>query len=63
MFISYGKRRINLHLVKEYNPQLEKRNYIIELTYLDDKKEKLLFFEDKKGRDELLEEMDKFLNI
>ena len=63
MFISYGDRRINLHLIKEYKPLLEKNNNIIELIFIDNKKENLNFFRNKEDRDNFLEKLDKFLNI
>ena len=63
MFISYGDRRINIHLIKEYKPLLQKENNIIELTFLDNKKENLNFFNDKEKRDEFLKKLDKDASI
>ena len=62
MFISFGDRRINLSLVKQYNPikktSNEKTYYIIEFTFLDDKKEELYFYDREKERNEYLKNLD-----
>jgi len=63
MFISFGDRRINLSLVKQYKPvtksSFEKKYYIIELTFLDSKKEELYFYNREEERDEYLKNLDK----
>ena len=58
MFISYGDRRINIHLIKEYKPDIQGNNNIIELIFLDNSKEKLNFFKNKEERDQFIEKLD-----
>jgi len=57
MFIQYGKRRINLATIKEYSPK-DNGNYLIEITFVDNKKENLNFFSDKEKRDKFLKKLD-----
>ena len=62
MFIQYGIRRINLATIKEYSPKNNEGNYIIELIFVDNKKENLNFFSDKEKRDEFLCKLDNTYN-
>ena len=65
MFISFGDRRINLSLVKEYKPAskstLGKESYLIRLKFLDDSIDDLHFFERKNDRDEYINKLDQNL--
>lgn len=62
MFISFGDRRINLSLVKQYKPvnksTLDNTYYHIEFLFLDGSKEEIHFFSRKEERDEFLKKLD-----
>jgi len=62
MFISFGDRRINLSLVRQYKPinksTLDKTYYQIEFLFLDGSKDNLHFFERKEEREEFLKKLD-----
>lgn len=67
MFVIFGKKRINMSLVKEYKP-IEKISptsktpyHFIELIFLDGVKEELHFFDKEKDRDEYLNHLDQNL--
>ena len=67
MFITFGDRRINLSLVKEYKPISksqtlgDKKYYLIQLKFIDGSTEEIHFFERKDERDEYLNNLDKNL--
>ena len=62
MFLQYGTRRINVNAIKEYKP-VDSPDYRIEITYSDGKKETLFFFNNKKGRDYLVQRLDDLIII
>jgi len=61
MFIKYGNRRINLATIREYLPK-DNGNYVIEITFVNDKKENLNFYSNKEKRDEFLKKLDNTYN-
>ena len=67
MFITFGDRRINMSLVKEYKPLQksstlgEKTYYLIQFKFLDGSTDEIHFFERKDERDEYLNKLDKNL--
>lgn len=65
MFIKFGNRRINLFLIKEYEPISKlssgKTHYSIYLKYFDNSSEYLNFFASQNQRNIYLDVLDKNL--
>jgi hypothetical protein len=63
MFITFGNRRINISLVKEYHPitksSIGKEYYLIQFKFLDGSTEEIHFFEKEEERNEYLKYLDK----
>jgi len=53
-FISWGERRINLGLVKEYKPIKIRDSFSIKLIYLSGVEEELTFGTNREERDQFL---------
>lgn len=63
MFIAFGNRRINISLVKDYQPitksSIGKEYYLIQFKFLDGSTDEIHFFEKEGERNEYLKYLDK----
>ena len=63
MFITFGERRINISLVREYKPisknSIDKSYYLIQFRFLDGSTDEIHFFEREEDRNEYLKYLDK----
>lgn len=61
MFFEYGEERINIDLIKSYNPEEKRGYYNIILKFIDNSERVLHFFKRKDKRDEFLSFLDQNL--